>query len=841
MKRMRALGLLVGVLVPFPGLLLVAGTTGTLNGRVVDKSSGEALAGANVVVVGTRYGAATGNDGRFAIYHLPAGTYTVRVSMIGYVSHEVREVRVIMDLKTTVDVELEPQVLDLGQTIVATAERPLIQRDVTGSTHLVAGSKLDELPVDSFRDLLTLQPGVTADGHIRGGRETEVLYLVDGLPIQDAMMGGQSSDLPNASVVELTVQTGGFNAEYGNAMSGIVNLVTKSGTDRPQAWLRILDDRLGIEESNHLREYEVLASGPIKRERATYFVSSNLRLSDTRWWQDMVPVFGSPIERNLNVVGKVNVDLTRDLRTVCQVLYSDWDWHDYEFRWRYNLAGLPPRWKQSYRLSTTLTHTPCKWLFYTLSLSRYFVHHRMGQGDKSNVDPSQAFQYELPWYYFIIAGKRLWWQEARQITYLAKADLTAQVGEIHELKCGGEFQYFDLYNDLVKYEPQKTFWGRPLVDRPLLNFSSTYRYRPWQGALYVQDKIDNGLFVANIGVRYDVLNPRAQRPVVEWIPVTEEEFRQEVKAWVPASPKQQVSPRVGLSFPVGSSGFFFVNFGYFFQVPLFDYMYTGLHFDLKKGIRLLYGNPDLKPERTKAYEFSYKHTVLEDVLLSFTYFQKEMTGLVDTKTFLATDSKAEDDGFTQYVNLPAARSSGVEAVVEKRCSSYFSGKIAYTYMIARGYSGNAEQGLNYFMWGFEVPNEEYYLSWDQRHTLVVEGFVGKPRNWGVNVVWRWNSPRPYTYYPSRTGILPDLSTKITPNNRRMQEVFYLDVKFSKDLRLAAWASLSCYLDVRNILDRANILWVASDGKPGGELGDPSAWDVGRRVNLGVRLVFGKQS
>ncbi len=841
MKRMRALGLLVGVLVPFPGLLLVAGTTGTLNGRVVDKSSGEALAGANVVVVGTRYGAATGNDGRFAIYHLPAGTYTVRVSMIGYVSHEVREVRVIMDLKTTVDVELEPQVLDLGQTIVATAERPLIQRDVTGSTHLVAGSKLDELPVDSFRDLLTLQPGVTADGHIRGGRETEVLYLVDGLPIQDAMMGGQSSDLPNASVVELTVQTGGFNAEYGNAMSGIVNLVTKSGTDRPQAWLRILDDRLGIEESNHLREYEVLASGPIKRERATYFVSSNLRLSDTLWWQDMVPVFGSPIERNLNVVGKVNVDLTRDLRTVCQVLYSDWDWHDYEFRWRYNLAGLPPRWKQSYRLSTTLTHTPCKWLFYTLSLSRYFVHHRMGQGDKSNVDPSQAFQYELPWYYFIIAGKRLWWQEARQITYLAKADLTAQVGEIHELKCGGEFQYFDLYNDLVKYEPQKTFWGRPLVDRPLLNFSSTYRYRPWQGALYVQDKIDNGLFVANIGVRYDVLNPRAQRPVVEWIPVTEEEFRQEVKAWVPASPKQQVSPRVGLSFPVGSSGFFFVNFGYFFQVPLFDYMYTGLHFDLKKGIRLLYGNPDLKPERTKAYEFSYKHTVLEDVLLSFTYFQKEMTGLVDTKTFLATDSKAEDDGFTQYVNLPAARSSGVEAVVEKRCSSYFSGKIAYTYMIARGYSGNAEQGLNYFMWGFEVPNEEYYLSWDQRHTLVVEGFVGKPRNWGVNVVWRWNSPRPYTYYPSRTGILPDLSTKITPNNRRMQEVFYLDVKFSKDLRLAAWASLSCYLDVRNILDRANILWVASDGKPGGELGDPSAWDVGRRVNLGVRRVFGKQS
>ncbi|MCR4439361.1 MAG: TonB-dependent receptor [bacterium] len=837
---MRGRCLLLAAQFVLPGASLLAGTTGTLTGTVVDKTTKEPLAGVNVVLVSTRYGAATNSEGRFFVYHLPAGTYTVRVSMIGYVPCEVRDVRIIMDLKTSLEVELEPQVLDLGQIVVATAERPLIQRDVTGSTHLVAGSKLDDLPVDSFRDLLVLQPGVTADGHIRGGRDTEVLYLVDGLPIQDAMMGGQSSDLPNASVVELTVQTGGFNAEYGNAMSGIVNVVTKSGSDRFEAWLRALDDRLGVEESNHLREYEVLASGPLKRERATYFVSSNLRLSDTRWWQDMVPVFGSPIEKNLNLVAKVKADLTRDLRTVYQVLYSDWDWHDYEYRWRYNLAGLPPRWKQSYRLSATLTHTPRKWLFCTVNLGRYFVHHRMGQGDKSQVDPSQAFQYELPWYYFIISGRRLWWQEARQTTYVAKADLTAQLGEIHQVKCGGELQYFDLYNDLVKYEPQKTFWGRPLIDRPLLNFSSTYRYQPWQAALYAQDKIDNGIFVANVGVRYDVLNPRAERPVVEWIPVTQEEFRQEVKTWVPASIKHQLSPRVGLAFPVGSSGFFFVNFGYFFQVPLFDYMYTGLHFDLKKGIRLLYGNPDLKPERTKAYEFSYKHSLRQDVLLSLTYFQKEMSGLVDTKTFLATDSKAEDDGFTQYVNLPAARSSGLEVVVEKRYSAYCSGKVSYTYMLARGYSGNAQQGLNYFMWGFEVPNQEYYLSWDQRHTLVVEGFVGKLRRWGVNVVWRWNSPRPYTYYPSRTGILPDLTTKLIPNNRRMSEVSCLDVKFSTELRLARWATLGCYLDVRNILDRANILWVASDGKPGGELGDCSAWDVGRRVNLGVRLVLGAQ-
>ncbi len=816
---------------------LWAGTTGTLSGTVVDKAARAPLAGVNVVIVGTRMGAATDAQGNFVVYHVPAGVYTVRVSMIGYVPYELQGVRIIMDLKTEIAVALEPQVLDLGHTIVAVAERPLIQRDVTASTHMVAGSKLDDLPVDSFWDLVRLQPGVTADGHIRGGRDTEVLYLVDGLPIQDAMAGGQASDLPNASVVELTVQTGGFNAEYGNAMSGIVNVVTKSGGRERQLWLRAFDDRIGLEESNHQREYELMASGPLRRDAATFFLSGNLRLSDTRWWQDMVPVFGSPIEKNLNLVAKLNVNFSNNLRTICQLLYSDWDWHDYEYRWRYNLAGLPPRWKQSYRLSATLTHLLTREVFYTLSLSRYLVKQHMGQGDKNQVDPSQAFQYELPWYYFIIGGKRLWWQDARQITHLAKFDLTAQLGTIHQLKCGAEVQYFDLFNDLVKYEPQKTFWGRPLIDRPLLDFSSTYRYRPWQAALYLQDKIDNGILVANVGLRYDLLNPRAKRPNVEWIPITQDEYRQQVTGWVPASIKQQLSPRLGLSFPVGPSGFFFFNFGYFFQVPLFDYMYTGLHFDLKKGIRLLYGNPDLKPERTKAYEFSYKHTLTPDLLVSVTHFQKEMTGLVDTKTFLATDSKAEDDGFSQYVNLPAARSSGLEVVVEKRHNSFWSGKLSYTYMIAKGYSGNAEQGMNFFMWGFEVPNKEYYLSWDQRHTIVMDLFVGVPRKWGVDVLWRWNSPRPYTYYPSRTGVVPDLKTKLTPNNRRMSEVSYLDVKVSKGLRLGRALWVEGFLDIRNLLDRQNVLWVASDGKPGGELGDPSAWDVGRRINLGLRIGF----
>ena len=274
-----------------------AGTVGTLVGTVVDMETEEPLPGVNILILGTHFGAATGPEGKFIINNIPAGVYRIKASLLGYTPYLVENVAVIMDLRTVLDIQLERAVLDLGKEVVVRAERPLIQQDITSSTHSITGDKIEEMPIDSFKDVVMLQPGATADGHIRGGRETEVLYLVDDLPIQEALAGGQGSNLPNGSIVEMTVQTGGFNAEYGNAMSGIVNIVTKSGGENHKIWIEGSDDRIGIEESNKTTEVEVLASGPIRRGSVTYFVSSDLRLSDTRWWQHMTPVFGSPLRR----------------------------------------------------------------------------------------------------------------------------------------------------------------------------------------------------------------------------------------------------------------------------------------------------------------------------------------------------------------------------------------------------------------------------------------------------------------------------------------------------------------------------------------------------------------
>lgn len=814
-----------------------SGTTGLLKGQVIDKKTKQPLVGVNVILVGTKYGAATDQDGKFVVYHIPAGAYQVKASMIGYLQFILEEVHIIMDLKTEVKIEMIEVALDLGKEVVVTAERPLIQKDVTGTMHSIGAGKIDDLPVDSYREIVALQPGVTYDMHIRGGRATEVLYLVDGLPVQEFMAGGAGSEIPQASVAEMTIQTGGFNAEYGQAMSGIINIVTRSGRASHEVWSRFVDDRIGFEKSNKRSEWEMLISGPVYADRISYFLSSNVLVSDTRWWQDMRKYFDSPMEKNVNLVGKLNFNLTSNIRLVTQAIYSDWNIKQYEYRWRYNLTGLPPRSKRSLRVSSTLTHTLSPRVFYNLSFSRYQVEHNMGQGDKHDVESMAPFQYELPWYYFVFSGARLWWQEATEISYLAKGDVTAQYHPVSQVKAGFEFNYFDLENDLIKYEQQKSFWGKPLIDEELLNFSSYYHYRPYQGAFYIQNKVDNDIVVMNLGIRYEFLNPRAQRPVVEWIPVSAEDYEQEIKRWVPATIKSQWSPRLGFSFPITKNDFFFINYGFFFQVPMFDYMFTGLNFDLKKGIKALYGNPDLHPEKTRAIELSYKRTFWDAWMVSLTYFNKDIAGLVDTRTYLASDSKAEDDGFTQFVNLAGGSSTGFELLIEKKYGSYCSGRASYTHMYARGFSGSIDQGLNYFIWGFAVPNEEFYLSWDQRQTFVGDIFIGVPQKLGIDILWRWNSPRPYTYYPSRTGYVPDLSIEMKPNNSRMRTMSYVDVKIYKNWKLGNRLAMMTYLDVRNLFDKYNVLWIASDGTIGGELGDPGAWDIGRRINIGVKILF----
>src|SRR5690606_8924995 len=231
-------------------------------GVVTDAGTGEALPGVNVVIEGTTQGAATDLDGNYAIIGVTPGIYTVRATYIGFTDVVVEEVRVQSGLTTPLDIAMAEAALDVGGEVVVTAERPPVQRDQTASVQYLDFRQLEELPVTSAREGLFVQAGVFFDVEpvmgglggsgrgepryaVRGGDQTEVRWFVDGartaaLIEGRADQGGSYSTINRLAVQEIQVLTGGFPAEYGDAQSGVINVVTKEGGDDYEATLEYL-------------------------------------------------------------------------------------------------------------------------------------------------------------------------------------------------------------------------------------------------------------------------------------------------------------------------------------------------------------------------------------------------------------------------------------------------------------------------------------------------------------------------------------------------------------------------------------------------------------------------
>lgn len=233
-SHLQKLILLVIMVLLVPGAIF-AGTTGKIVGRVTDAKSGTALPGVNIIIEGTSTGAASDLDGNFLILHVHPGTYTVRASMIGYQSVRFQNARVSIDLTTTINFSLEEEVLDLGAEITVIAERPMVTKDLTATTAVVDADQIAALPVTEISEAVELQAGLVKDAagglHVRGGRSGEVSYWIDGIPVTDVYDGGSVVEVNKDMVQELQVVSGAFNAEYGQAMSGIVNIATKSGSN----------------------------------------------------------------------------------------------------------------------------------------------------------------------------------------------------------------------------------------------------------------------------------------------------------------------------------------------------------------------------------------------------------------------------------------------------------------------------------------------------------------------------------------------------------------------------------------------------------------------------------
>jgi len=209
--------------------MLHAGVTGKISGQVIDSESEEPLIGVNVIVDGTSLGAATDLEGRYTILHIPPGAYTVTATTIGHSTLNITDIRVLIDLNTRVDFTMSPTAI-VGEAVTVVAKRPVVRPDVATSVTSLRGSEIRELPVSNVTSAIALQAGIEDGLVIRGGGAEELLFQVDDITLRDARNNQPITGIPMSAIQELSIERGGFNAEYGQVRTGIVNIVSKEGS-----------------------------------------------------------------------------------------------------------------------------------------------------------------------------------------------------------------------------------------------------------------------------------------------------------------------------------------------------------------------------------------------------------------------------------------------------------------------------------------------------------------------------------------------------------------------------------------------------------------------------------
>jgi outer membrane receptor protein involved in Fe transport len=500
MSKFRLLLITIFVFVLIPSTL-TAQSTGKISGKITDASTGEAIPFANVFVEGTSTGAAADIDGNYTILNLAPGLYSVTASVVGYQKVTVQEVRVNVDFTTRLNFELSSGAVDLPAVIVQGERNPLIRQDLTNPTIAITEETLQELPVNQISDVIKLQAGVVEgdDGnlHVRGGYGNEIAFTLNGITLNDPYGNTNPIGVATNAIQEVSVSTGTFAAQYGNALSGVVNFVTKEGGERYSIGLRgyagdfltnrtelfsNLDD---IDPLNRAR-LEGTFGGPFPFIKdARFYVSSvyenfngslyGIRLyrptdshlsrdnftgsGDERSGSSTAPFWFNPYNpqgdglptgdrsyvpmntrRDLNIQGNVSYKLTSLVKIKYEAVYDKGQSQSFSNAYKYNPDGRGTNYSEGLIQSFDVTHTVNDNIFYTLKFS-----HGYNDGHYYLYEDVDDPRY-LPTLYRNTIGNTVFlsggtdnYREFRKTTTMgAKGDVVAQMFTNHEVKAGFE-------------------------------------------------------------------------------------------------------------------------------------------------------------------------------------------------------------------------------------------------------------------------------------------------------------------------------------------------------------------------------------------------------------------
>lgn len=925
-----------------------AGTTGKISGKVTDRDTKEPLIGANVIIMGKGVGAATDVDGEFFIINIPPGIYTIKVSMIGYDTQVFEKIRVQVDLTTSLNASLSSAAIDLGSEVLVVANR-VIQKDLTSSERSFQSDKIAELPARDVSSILSLQAGVTRDDgggiHIRGGRSSEISYMVDGVQVVNPLDRSSGISIDDQSIEELKAITGTFNAEYGQALSGVVNIVTKKGSDKfavtataytgdhlsfddlystntNREWAEAVyisqtsnppylpfdftkygyrnrreaeaaaaaGSKPWITNEKYLNSYNPLknsdlqlnVSGPIPGVgQLSYFVAGRYQYKPDyqmgrRYFmpwglytpaKDTVNSFKSP-DGELVPLGwyegySTQSKLFYNLESLSlnYGLYFNKD-HSYGGGSKYVPDGGRHYFTDRYThiLGATYIFTPSTFLdvkgsYYNSDHKSYlyesvtdYRYMPTNPGDFSSkvLQPTASLNIIPNDYGFW--GNDLGRGNSEASYYSFNADLTSQIDKFNMIKMGASIRKHDLMEDNYSLDYSNT---TKLMTIPELNspFRNKFGAQPLEAASYIQDKIEFQELIINVGLRFDYFDsdgriladpkdPEIYKPYKNehryknWVTrgpddsLIEYSFKERDSFWwKKASPKFQLSPRIGFSFPITAEGVIHFSYGHFFQNPGFRYLYTNPNFWVKgAGAQPLVGNADLKAEKTIMYELGLQQQILTNLTLSITGFYRDIRDWIGTG--IPVDTYAGPTYYS-YVNKDNAIAKGV-TLSASQAFDYFNYSIDYTYTDAKGTSSDPIDAYNDISAKRAPRVQLISLDWEQPHSLSFVAGYSKD-GWAASVVSSLNSGLPYTPSFVTTESMGRFGG-LNENSSRKPTKVNVDLRISKTYNLDAF-SIQATCDITNLFDIRNATSVYSDtGLPDFTLDNPGLSN--RLVELG---------
>lgn len=656
--------------------------------------------------------------------------------------------------------------------------------------------------------------------HVRGGRSDETIFMVNGVANRDLVTGQSTAGEINArSVSEVNVTTGAYDVRFGNALAGVVDIRLKEGTDKYEtgittatgsyggrSWQGVTSgpDRvwtpllhvLGLKPPGTMTSVLDL-SGSLFETRFSYLGRNGASLLDRTLLPpvDLHPrlhssyedsFFGlkfkygdmwSPSEDNRwagryglywkpNDADKLSFNFSKriaiDQGFSRTFLTAQGDLGDpaFPWQWYHRLISAPTFFEDNVQSSLLWRRTLSTSGFMEAQVSRYFYAQRQDVDGKSwqdYVEPDDRSSFPLgdPRRddFFLDTGDYYQWSDRRTTSWEGTWNMTQRLHH-NEIEFGLEHQW-----QTVQYLDVEYPW---VFDPNRLGAThDQWQVHPWVGDLFVRDRIEYEGFNANVGLRGDywMVGREAEQAMADTsrhniAPTTRTAYYADTYSFFGRRTKFHLSPRVIVAHPINENSSFFFNYGEFTQIPSYRYVYSKLN-SISSESFPLQGNPDLNPQVSVNYELGGKTQFLPTAAANMTFFVRD---IYDYPAATRVDplSGSNIQSYFIYFNGHFARSKGFELEFEKRRSSYWAGKIAYTYTQTKGKSSdpNEQRALQEVGGSSEERLSEEFVTWNRPHKLTLnfdlrfDDQAPHALRWcthsGVNVFVEGQSGRAYT-------------------------------------------------------------------------------------------------